>query len=285
MRPIPAERLARSPLREWDADFGAWLRTPDWPGIDAFEQARLSATQRDGIARPAFVAQTRALLEDGLHYEERIQRGQLATRLGDWHDLFNAMAWLRWPRIKHALNKAQCADIASIGPRQRTRRQCAMTHFDEAGVIVLCSRADLVAHWDAHDWEGLLHTHSAAWSRDIHVEVFGHALLELSLAADRFLVGKVVVLQLGAGRLHALRADAVALRAQIDRILAGCIEAGRLLGDPQELRPLPLSGIPAWHPLTGTADFYRSAACFQPLRPGRVYPLPVPLDESDFVPE
>jgi hypothetical protein len=52
---------------------------------------------------------------------------------------------------------------------------------------------------------------------------------------------------------------------------------GSLLIDPQELRPLPLSGIPGWHRRTHDPEFYATAPCFRPLRPGRIYPPPLAL--------
>ena len=51
--------------------------------------------------------------------------------------------------------------------------------------------------------------------------------------------------------------------------------AGTLLADPQDLRPLPLSGIPGWHDGTSRPAFYREADCFRPLRAGRAYPAPL----------
>ena len=87
-----------------------------------------------------FVAQTPALLADGLHYEQRIaERGAIATRERNWHDLLNALVWMRYPAIKQALNRRQMTEIARMGPKQRSRAQYAMTHFDEAGVIVRCA--------------------------------------------------------------------------------------------------------------------------------------------------
>ncbi|MBS0430872.1 MAG: DUF3025 domain-containing protein, partial [Proteobacteria bacterium] len=58
-------------------------------------------------------------------------------------------------------------------------------------------------------------------------------------------------------------------------ICARAIRTGQLLRDPLELRPLPLSGIPGWHPDGETEDFHRTAPCHQPLRAGRVYPGPL----------
>jgi hypothetical protein len=57
--------------------------------------------------------------------------------------------------------------------------------------------------------------------------------------------------------------------------VACAIAEGRLLRDPQELRPLPLSGIPGSHEKNGDEAFHRTAACYRPLRPGRTYPAPL----------
>ena len=59
--------------------------------------------------------------------------------------------------------------------------------------------------------------------------------------------------------------------------VAAAILAGDVLDDPLELRPLPLAGVPGWHPAQD-AEFHATAPCFCPVRPGRVYPLPIPAD-------
>ncbi len=255
----------RPPLDDWHAHRDL-LCGPRWPDIDTLETLRHAVEARDGIARPRFVAQTPALLADGEHYETRIAAGCLATRPDNWHDLFNALIWLRWPTIKQALNARQVAEIADIGPKRRSRAQCALTHFDEAGLVVLVRDAGLLALWDAHDWHGLFWRERAAWQDGrIAVSVFGHALLEHALEPHRLVVGKAL---------------AVCGDVAVDRevAIAACavrIAAGDVLGDPQELRPLPLSGIPGWHATNAGEAFYVEAECFRPLRPGRRYPPPL----------
>lgn len=247
----------RPPLSQW-RQFDDLLQGPHWPCTDALN-ARWSAD-----ARERFVAQTPALLADGLHYEQRIAAtGVIATRERNWHDLFNALVWLRHPWLKRALNARQVTDIAQVGPRQRTRGQCALTHFDEAGVVVLVRDPALLPLWDQHDWHGLFWRHRDAWlDGTLEPLVFGHALLEHALTPDKLLVGKALVV-IGAADDH------VACEA-----IARDIADGRLLCDPLELRPLPLSGIPGWHAQNGREGFHRYAPCYQPLRPGRVYPAP-----------
>lgn len=258
----------RWPLRAWRA-FGPLLDGPDWPSLDA-----LNARWPAG-ARERFGAQTPALLGDGLHYEQRIARsGLIATREHNWHDLFNALVWLRHAPLKRALNRRQVADIAQVGPKRRTRAQCALTHFDEAGVLVLVRDPALLALWDAHDWFDLFWRQRAAWQDGRLVPiVFGHALLEHALSPERLLVGKALVVS--------GTQDPVAAAEAIGRAVA----AGALLRDPLELRPLPLSGIPGWHAANHHEAFHRQAPCYQPRRPGRSYPAPTVVGPAGTPPD
>lgn len=258
---VDPQVFERMPLAAW-REFSGLLEAPGWPSIDALA-ARLPA------GSPArFAAQTGELLADGLHYERRIaERGVVATRERNWHDLFNALVWLQYPGLKRALNARQVAEIARMGPKRRSRAQYALTHFDEAGVVVGLRDPSLLALWDVHDWHGLFWRERAAW-RDgrIEVAVFGHALLEHALSPNRLLVGKALVVTVGQG-------------VSIEAAIGACatdIHDGRLLRDPLELRPLPLSGIPGWHPDGETESFHLTAPCYQPLRAGRVYPAPLP---------
>lgn len=232
------------------------MTADDWPDIETLN-ACMSLPGR------CFVAQDAALLEDGEHYEIRIQQGRIATRLQNWHDLFNAMVWARYPAIKHAFNAQQCRHIAVTGPTVRNRAQQALTQFDETGVIVRVRDIALVDAWDTHDWSTLFQAHAARWRNgDIAVAgVIGHALMEQMLVPGRLLVGKCLVVQ---------GDDDSACIARV----AEAIMAGEVLAAPAELRPLPLAGVPGWHPQQD-ADFYAQADYFRPLREGRVYPRPL----------
>ncbi|QAU23471.1 DUF3025 domain-containing protein [Dyella sp. M7H15-1] len=248
-----------APLHDW-GEYNGWLCNARWPLMDELN------ARWPQHASERFVAQTYELLQDGLHYEERIaQRGLIATREENWHDLFNAMIWLRYPSLKRALNKQQAIGVAKLGRRERSRPQCAQTHFDEAGVVVMVRDPALLTLWDAHDWHGLFWRCRHAWQDgSIALEVFGHALLEHALTPGKLLVGKALVLS-----------DNV---ADPEHAIAHCAEwiaEGRVLRDPQELRPLPLSGIPGWPAGNNVETFHLTTACYQPLREGRHYPAPL----------
>lgn len=242
-----------------------WLEGSAWP-----TPVMLDAALAERGASERFVAQDASLLSDGLHYETRIaERGAIATRPENWHDLLNALVWIEHPALKRALNRRQVDEIACVGPAQRSRAQCALTHFDEGGAIVLLRDAGLLALWDAHDWQGLFWREREAW-RDGRAEVvvFGHALLEHALTPSQLVTAKCLAVLVDGGRAETTPMDAVL-------VVAEAIARAVALKDPQELRPLPLSGIPGWHSATADAAFYREADCFRPLRAGRIYPAPL----------
>lgn len=256
-----------SPLFAAFAAYRPWFDDAIWPGLDDLNLAMAGRMHAHTGHALQFVAQTDELLQDGCHYESRIhEHGSIATRLENWHDLFNAVMWVEYPALKSALNARQHADVQAVGARERTPGQCAMTQFDEAGVVIALNDDQLLSLWDAHDWSALFLGARAAWQDGrIRVQVFGHALLEHALHPAMLLVGKCLV-----------------VRAADDQAIARVAEAvwrGEVLQSPAELRPLPLSGIPGWHPQTQDPSqapaFYQQAPCFRPRRPGRCYPPPL----------
>ena len=249
-----------------------WLMAADWPSIVEMDAAMASITHAISRRPLGLVAQTTALLADGLHYESRIfKRGAIATRGGSWHDLLNALIWLAHNPIKSALNARQVADIERVGCRMRTRGQCALTHFDEAGIVLVLRDATRLAAWDRHDWVGLFH---GLMTADFAVAVVGHALLEHALQPGQLLVGKALV------AIHPM--PHLGLPAAL-KCIADAIGQQRLLRDPQELRPLPLVGLPGWHPHAGKLEFLQSAPCFAAKREERRYPPAFTLSELETV--
>jgi len=257
---IPAAAFEH-PIFSGVGEWRDWLTAADWPDIEAVDAAFASARHAVSGVPLTIRAQTPDLLGDGLHYETRIQQlGKIATRAQSWHDLLNAVCWLAYPHIKAAINARQAADVARVGPRQRTRAQCALTHFDEAGVVILLRDPERLAAWGRHDWPGLF---GGLGADEFALAVIGHALLEHALLPEPRVVGKALI------ALHGQPARG--MDAALEAMAQG-IQAGRLLTDPQELRPLPLAGLPGWHARAGEPEFLTSEPCFRPLREGREYP-------------
>lgn len=262
-------RVFAHPIFAGFAQWLGWCEGVAWPDISALNDGIDGARHAYTGHALRFVAQTPKLLADGLHYEARIhERGEIATRLDNWHDLLNAMVWCRFPAIKSALNVRQHADILCVGGKQRTPAQYAQTLFDEGGALVTLRDSALVEMWNRHAWAELFDTPHWCDGR-IQVELFGHALLEHALTPGKLITAKCLVWHSGSPLPG----------GSINSEAAAMIAAGRWLNDPQELRPLPLSGIPGWH-AQQDGEFYLHAECFRPVRAGREYPLPATIPLS-----
>ena len=248
------KRIFRHPVFNDVAGYLAWANAEHWPSVESLNLAEEKLIHAYTGMPLVFEKQTAELVLDGMHYEQRIyQLGQIATRQDNWHDLFNAMMWLKYPRIKSALNTRQWSDVERHGLKTRTPGQCAMTLFDEAGAFVAMP-ADMLECWKRHDWHGLFIEHAESWrSGKARVAVFGHALLDHALVTETLLVAKCIVLD-----------DQFDFSSGFDG-LADDIQSGKCLLANSELRTLPLCGIPGWHSAADSAGFVATAACFSPL--------------------
>lgn len=218
-----------------------------------------------------FAEQDATLASDGLSYEQRIgERRLIAMRRDSLHDVFGALMWLRWPAIKWAIHRGQYAGIQMHGPRQRSRHQQALTHLDEAGLLVVSDDAELLDTLYAHQWHTLLLERRQRWSQ-ARVHVLGHALLEVKVLRPHDLLAAKVI---------ALLAPAATELALVDQLIGDAIASGVAGADPKDLPTLPLAAIPGWDPRNHDPDFIASAPCFRPKPAGRVYAPPLDATSS-----
>ena len=199
-------------------------------------------TQREGEHRP---------------YEERIAAtGEVETRPENWHDLFNALAWIAFPRAKAAINRAHAALLAERGPaesRKRSPERDALTLFDESGVVVASSSPALTRLIVDHEWKELFWVRRAELERHVRFFALGHALLEKALDPYLGIVAKTVFIPVSDG-FAALGSDAQV--AAVDGLLAAHFSDPANFPSPKSMAPMPVLGIPGWHPGTAAESFY-----------------------------
>ncbi len=115
------------------------------------------------------------------YYEVRVfESGCVETRPESLHDLFNALAWLAFPRTKARINAMHAERI----PHERGRRgrlRDLLTLFDEGGAIVACADAELLALLRGFRWKELFWEHRRRVLRSMRISVLGHAVLEKAL--------------------------------------------------------------------------------------------------------
>lgn len=245
------DRLAHpafEPLRPW------LERLPDplHASLDELDRLALSADIRIGKGKPLRFVPPAATPGGYGDYELRAyETGCVATRSSSLHDLFNALAWLAFPRTKAVLNALHAREI----PREAGRRgrfRDLLTIVDEGGAIVACDDPELVRLVQELRWKELFWERRARLLEGMRVLVLGHAVLERALDPWPGITCKAIFVP-SAGDPDAHAAD----------FLAG------LASDavPRDLPPLPVFGYPGWHAGTGQAHFYDDTKCFRPSRP------------------
>ncbi len=194
-------------------------------------------------------------------YEQHIHdTREVPTRPDHWHDRFNAAMWLIWPHSKLSLNRQHIIDL-DVGGVDRSRRRDALTLLDEAGVVLLVSDSSLVKQHQQHAWEALFWRRRESWGRSICPLIIGHGLAEQMLKPYIGLTAKAVhVVAGGPTELDLTPRGLMEVDQQLARIVRD------QLATPAALTPLPILGIPGWHPDNGDSDFFQNRDYFRPLR-------------------
>jgi Protein of unknown function (DUF3025) len=182
------------------------------------------------------------------YYEVQLfETGRVQTRPGNQHDLFNALAWLAFPKTKARINAMHAAEIpGEKGKRGRLRD--LLTIFDEGGAIVVGS-GEIERLVREARWRELFVEHH----HDFRIVVVGHAVLEQALDPHPGITCKVIFAD-----------PSRDLDAQAARWLA---TTGKT---PRDLPPLPVFGYPGWFPGAGQPAFYSDERYFRPLQRGKI---------------
>ncbi len=188
-------------------------------------------------------------------YERHILlTGCIPTRTETWHDVMNALVWLRFPQFKAALNAAHGEAITTETGTQRGRRRDALTALDESGVWVIADDASLTTLLAQRQWRALFWEQRALVRSHMQFVVVGHALLEKMLRPYPALTGKCLLLGSPAPTLNLWPLNQIQTQARLalDR-----------LNTPDLLVPLPLMGIPGWDELNAHPAYYDNASIFR----------------------
>ncbi|HEX4884920.1 MAG TPA: DUF3025 domain-containing protein [Casimicrobiaceae bacterium] len=239
------------------APYAAWLgdgaAPPRIEALNALAGARALALP-DG--RPLAFAEAGG--GGALAYERRVaEEGVVATRPGSWHDAFNALAWLAFPRTKAALNAVHCRRGAQDTPNQRDRARDAATLLDESGLVVACEDATFAALLREHAWRELFVEREREVAHMVAVAI-GHGLLDKLRRPFPAITARVLVL-CAPGRLEELR-DVAAL----DAAAAHAVAAPTLL--PDVLLPLPVAALPGWDVDGRGSSRFDDRAVYRPRR-------------------
>jgi len=195
------------------------------------------------------------------YYEVHLfETGCVQTRPENLHDLFNALAWLAFPKTKALINALHAADIPHERGR-RGRRRDLLTLLDEGGVIVQCDDAELLALVRSFRWKELFWERRAQVRRRMRLHVLGHATLEQALQPWPGIACKAILVPAAESPDAAAHAWLTALEPD---------------ANPRAIPPLPIFGYPGWMPGSEHPGFYDDRRYFRerqgmdaPARPPR----------------
>lgn len=193
-------------------------------------------------------------LPEGQAYEDFIfKTAQVPTRDG-LHDFFNGLCWQRFPLAKRRLNQLQAVEIEAQGIRAtRGPVRDALTLFDE-NVVLMQAPDEVWAALQARDWLKLFVDLRAQWQQ-VHVVLFGHALLEKLVTPYKSITGHV----------YRVGSEVNAHdEAALDAWLVQDLQPAKLATKPYE--PLPVLGIPAWCVANAERAYYEDTHVFRPKR-------------------
>lgn len=250
------------------------LGGPGFPGADTLCRLLPDGLTSHGGGAIRFVAANELPAAD---YEQHIYTtGEVSTRENNWHDLFNAMMWSRFPHLKAAMNAMHVRRQKSRLEGGRGKQRDALTLLDESGAIVVGWEKKHLESAARHDWHGIFQAGpfeaSTSESRGgLRIFLCGHALLEKFLRPYKAITAKILLIHLNKEEFSQSQAT---LMSGLDLVLAEELMGGRILRGPEDLSPLPLTGIPGWWKDTQDSDFYADERVFRPPRKGLV-PAPI----------
>jgi hypothetical protein len=226
---------------------------PTWPRLADFDALHRTLTATTGVPALRFGPNVRkqdkrgrgGVVLDAL-YDARIAlHGEVPTRDGDWHDLFNALCFMTFPRAKLALHQRQCAALkrrlepqATALPPTRTSEQDALTLFDEGGVAVAADReATRALEQDTEPLANVLERLERAGHA--RVVPFGHALFEHLVEGLVCPGGGTRIIP-----IDPLPADDATLLDAVDQVLAGMLHDPSCFISPKEHMHLRFNAMP-----------------------------------------
>jgi len=201
-------------------------------------------------------------------HEARVRlAGELQVRERNWHDLFNVLTWLAFPRAKAALNARHYAALEvqrAAGEGNRGPEQDALTLFDEGGIVVASDDADLLALLRDWRWKELFWGNRARLPERMRFLLFGHALYEKALQPFIGITGRGILLR---AESRLLAAPAASLLDALDTRIAEHISDPGRFSTTRELAVVPILGVPGWCADNEREDYYDNLDYF---RPGRI---------------
>jgi len=273
--------MARTTIDTWNPEFLSlspifdsvrevsqpFTQLKQWPTLEQFaaEFSKRNIQSHNGKPiQPVEQGYTPEKFDD--LYESRIfLKGELQTRLENWHDFFNATAWLQFPKIKSALNALHYG--TSVNREAGTNRsplENAIALFDECGAIIVADDEKYLDLIRQHQWKEIFRDKKDIWAQNdfsghIQCYVFGHAMHEKALAPYLGMTTHTILLKKESVFFDQTFQNQI---SELDKQIAETW-INNEINKTKDLQPLPLLGIPGWWNQKQDDVFYNNQEYFR----------------------
>jgi hypothetical protein len=242
------------------------LQFPNLSDLNLLLKTRTAITLQSG-KQLSFANQKPGKLAFEAQYEPRCYlSGEVQTRENNLHDLFNALVWVTLPKSKAAINARHYRALTETSPSLQTQRgntRDMATLFDESGIIVACSKKQLINLLCNFQWKELFWIHREEVISSMGFYIFGHGLYEKAIQPYIGMTGQGLVVPVEEKFFNLPIAQRM---KNLDESVATYLNDGMNCWNTRELTPVPLLGIPGWAEQNNLADYYDNQDYF---RPGR----------------
>jgi len=254
--------------------FEPWYRSFEqgWPTLDDYQHLldqQPSAVMTRNNLPLRIVPQAGKPGSFEQHYAPRIyMSGEIQTRTENWHDFFQLLTWIMFPRTKAMINEthiplAQGRLESGVELGRRTPLENMLSLFDEGGAVVISSDEALLQMIRDFQWKPLFWQSREALRQRLKCVVFGHAMYEKGLEPYIGMTANTVLLSCDESFFRLTNSEQL---AWIDASLVKVIADREQLNVPRDLAPFPVLGMPGWDANNDKEVYYDNRRYF---RPGR----------------
>lgn len=220
----------------------------DWPAVVDYNEM---AKQNGCFLR--FVLQQRQM-----YYVEEIYHSRtIPMRPNLWHDFFNNVSWLVFPRLKWAIVQKYYQENSNRA--FRTPRQNLLTQLDECGMIFCSDQMNLFDYIHQTRWKELFADRKQLLNHGLPI-IVGHGIMEKALSPYVGMTAKTLFLQVPRSFFDLNSSQQL---AYVDEQIAQYIMDDTFPVFPKNLAPFPVLGWPGWYCENENPRFYENSDYFR----------------------
>lgn len=243
----------------------------NWPTIPNFNEIKTILYQQIALSQQyqvLFIESSKEL-EDTLKqrwtfqgYEKLINsEKKVISRSHSYHDFFNFLTWLLFPKIKLTINRlyVEKGEETPTSSNLRTTLQNKLAVFEEGGVLLIASNESYFDLIDEHQWKEFFWEKRNQLAQEFECLVYGHGLYEKGLNPYIGMTGAGIFIKVDAAYFELNHLERILyLDERVSQQLGECIHQNNFV-----LHPFPFFGLPDWYIGNDKEEFYENKKYFR----------------------